>query len=169
MKQMARTAQGKAAGRRTGRRTARRPSKAPRTAKPAQPYSGVAPGIQPISAYLAVKDVDASSAFLEQALGLTRGVVLTGPDGVARYAEMKHGASTVVLVPTGDRASASLGAAGLYTYVDDVDARLAAAAGAGAQTAPAEDMPWGDRVAAITDPDGYRWVLATFKKLAPFS
>jgi hypothetical protein len=30
-----------------------------------------------------------------------------------------------------------------------------------------EDKPWGDRVAVVTDPDGYRWVLATFKKLAP--
>ena len=33
----------------------------------------------------------------------------------------------------------------------------------------AEDKPWGDRVAVVTDPDGYRWVLATFKKLAPFT
>ena len=27
----------------------------------------------------------------------------------------------------------------------------------------------GDRTAVVTDPDGYRWVLATFKKLAPFT
>ena len=33
----------------------------------------------------------------------------------------------------------------------------------------AEDKPWGDRVATVTDPDGYKWVLATFKKLAPFT
>jgi uncharacterized glyoxalase superfamily protein PhnB len=33
----------------------------------------------------------------------------------------------------------------------------------------AEDRPWGDRVATVTDPDGYRWVLATFKKLVPFT
>ena len=33
----------------------------------------------------------------------------------------------------------------------------------------AEDRPWGDRAAVVTDPDGYKWVLATFKKLAPFS
>jgi uncharacterized glyoxalase superfamily protein PhnB len=35
--------------------------------------------------------------------------------------------------------------------------------------ADAQDTPWGDRTAVVTDPDGYRWVLATFKKLAPFS
>jgi uncharacterized glyoxalase superfamily protein PhnB len=53
--------------------------------------------------------------------------------------------------------------------VDDVDRarELARQAGAGVETA--EDKPWGDRVVAVTDPDGYRWMLATFKKLAPFS
>jgi len=143
-----------------------------RTASPARkakPSSGVAPGIQPISAYLAVRSVDASVVFLEQTLGLTRGVVLVGPDGAARYAELRHGASTVVLVPAGDTASATGGAPGLYTYVDDVDQRRASADTAGAATTPAEDTPWGDRVATVIDPDGYRWVLATFKKLAPFS
>jgi uncharacterized glyoxalase superfamily protein PhnB len=33
----------------------------------------------------------------------------------------------------------------------------------------AEDRPWGDRTAIVTDADGYRWVLATFKKLVPFT
>ena len=45
---------------------------------------------------------------------------------------------------------------------------LAQARQAGAGVEEAEDKPWGDRVAVITDPDGYRWALATFKKLAPF-
>lgn len=146
-----------------------RPARVPRHRTADEPSSGVAPGIQPITAYLAVRSVDASAAFLEQVLGLTRGVVLAGPDGATRYAEMRQGASTVVLVPAGDTTAATGGAAGLYTYVDDVDRRLAAASDAGAATTPAENTPWGDRVAAVVDPDGYRWVLATFKKLAPFS
>lgn len=125
--------------------------------------------MQPISAYLAVRSVEASVTFLETVVGLTRGVVLAGPDGAARYAEMRHGSSTVVLVPAGDSSSATAGAPALYTYVDDVDERLAAAADVGASTARADDAPWGDRVGTIVDPDGYRWVLATFKKLAPFS
>jgi uncharacterized glyoxalase superfamily protein PhnB len=54
-------------------------------------------------------------------------------------------------------------------YVDDVDGQLPRARGAGAGTSEAEDKPWGDRVAVVTDPDGYKWVLATFKKLVPFS
>lgn len=192
MRQMARTARATAARRTAGgrgsagqSRTVSRPrtvktrsapakpkaraARVPRPRTAEKPSSGVAPGIQPITAYLAVRSVEASAVFLEQVLGLTRGVVLAGPDGATRYAEMRQGASTVVLVPAGDTATATGGAAGLYTYVDDVDRRLAAASDAGATTAPAENTPWGDRVAAVVDPDGYRWVLATFKKLAPFS
>jgi uncharacterized glyoxalase superfamily protein PhnB len=39
---------------------------------------------------------------------------------------------------------------------------------AGGRPAYQADRPWGDRVATVTDPDGYRWLLATFKKLMPF-
>ena len=39
----------------------------------------------------------------------------------------------------------------------------------GAGVSDPEDTAWGDRAAVVTDPDGYRWVLATFKKLVPFS
>jgi uncharacterized glyoxalase superfamily protein PhnB len=137
--------------------------------RPAKPVSGLAPGMQPISAYLAVANVGASAAFLETALGFTRGVVLAEAGAEARYAEMRHGASTVVLVRKADATSATGGAAGLYTYVDDLDRQLAAAREAGAGVDSPEDKPWGDRVATVIDPDGYRWVLATFKKLVPFS
>ena len=131
--------------------------------------SGLAPGMQAINAYLAVANVAASVTFLERALGFSRGVVLADTDGQLRYAEMRHGDAVVMLVPRGDTASATGGAAGLYTYVDDVDSSLARARAAGAGVGEAEDKAWGDRVATVTDPDGYKWVLATFKKLAPFT
>lgn len=167
----ARKATRKSAAASTARKVTRKPAAATRARTPraSEPSSGLAPGMQPISAYLAVRSVEAAAAFLESVVGLTRGVVLAGPDGAARYAEMRHGHSTVVLVPAGDASSAAGGAPALYTYVDDVDERLAAAARSGATTARAEDAPWGDRVGTVVDPDGYRWVLATFKKLAPFS
>jgi uncharacterized glyoxalase superfamily protein PhnB len=123
----------------------------------------------PISPYLAVANVSASVTFLERAFGFARGVVLADPDGQPRYAEMRHGDSVVVLVRRGDEATATRGAAALYTYVADVDGALMQAREAGAGVSEAEDQPWGDRVAVVTDPDGYRWALATFKKLAPFS
>jgi uncharacterized glyoxalase superfamily protein PhnB len=122
-----------------------------------------------VNSYLAVANVAATIAFLENTFGFTRGVVLPGPDGQLRYAEMRHGDSVVILVPKGDSTGATTGVAGLYTYVDDVDRILTRAREAGVGVGDAEDKPWGDRVGVVTDPDGYRWVLATFKKLAPFS
>jgi uncharacterized glyoxalase superfamily protein PhnB len=124
--------------------------------------------MQSINTYLAVANVTATVEFLEQALGFSRGVVLPDTDGRLRYAEMRHGDSIVMLIRKGDEATATGGAAALYTYVADVDRALAQARNAGAGVSDAEDRPWGDRVSVVTDPDGYRWVLATFKKLAPF-
>jgi len=125
--------------------------------------------MQKVNSYLAVANVGATMEFLERAFGFTRGVVLPDPDGTLRYAEMRHGESVVMLIRKGDATTASGGAAALYTYVDDVDRVSAQARQAGAGVGDAEDKPWGDRIAVVTDPDGYRWVLATFKKLAPFS
>jgi uncharacterized glyoxalase superfamily protein PhnB len=125
--------------------------------------------MQPVNTYLAVANVTASMDFLERTFGFGRGVVLPDADGQIRYAEMRHGVSVVILVRKGDAATASGGAPALYTYVNDVDRALAQARDAGAGVSVAEDKPWGDRVAVVTDPDGYRWVLATFKKLVPFS
>jgi uncharacterized glyoxalase superfamily protein PhnB len=122
-----------------------------------------------VNSYLAVVNVRASVEFLERAFGFARGVVLPDPDGQLRYAEMRHGGSVIMLIRKGDETIAPGGAAALYTYVDDVDTAIAQAREAGAGVANPEDKPWGDRAATVVDPDGYRWVLATFKKLAPFA
>lgn len=131
--------------------------------------SGLAPGMQAVNPYLAVANVAATMQFMERALGFARGVVLPDAAGQLRYAEMRHGESVVMLVQKGDETTATGGAAALYAYVQDVDDALMRAREAGAGVNDAEDRPWGDRVAMVTDPDGYKWVLATFKKLAPFS
>jgi PhnB protein len=125
--------------------------------------------MQSVNTYLAVENVAASIDFLEKAFGFIRGVVLGDPGGQPRYAEMRHAHSVVMLVQKGDGTAASGGTAALYTYVEDVDRLAAQAREAGGGVSEAEDKPWGDRVATITDPDGYRWMLATFKKLVPFT
>lgn len=140
-----------------------------RLAPPTDAASGLAPGMHPINTYLAVVNVAATMDFLERAFGFTRGVVLPDADGQVRYAEMRHQESVVMLIRKGDATTATGGVAALYTYVSDVDAIAAQARQAGAGVGDAQDMPWGDRTALVTDPDGYRWVVATFKKLAPFS
>ena len=125
--------------------------------------------MQSVNPYLAVANVAATMQFMEKALGFARGVVLPDVDGQLRYAEMRHGDSVVMLVRKGDQTTATAGAAALYAYVQDVDSALMQAREAGAGVSAAEDRPWGDRSAVVTDPDGYKWVLATFKKLAPFT
>ena len=130
--------------------------------------SGLSPEMQALNAYLAVANVNASMQFLERAFGFSRGVVVAGTDGQPRYAEMRHGTSVVMLIRKGDTTAATSGVSAIYTYVDDVDRALEHVRQAGGGVETADDKPWGDRVAAVTDPDGYRWMLATFKKLAPF-
>ena len=164
----------KAATRKRPRRIVKAPRRGPsRPATQVVPVrasgSGLAPGMQAVNAYLAVANVAATMEFLERAFGFSRGVVLADTDGQPRYAEMRHQESVVMLIRKGDAATPSGGAAALYTYVDDVDRASGQARSAGAGVEEAEDKPWGDRIAVVTDPDGYRWVLATFKKLVPFS
>ena len=131
--------------------------------------SGALPFPNAINTYLAVANINATMDFLERAFGFTRGVVLPDAAAQTRYAEMRHGDSVVMLIRKGDSTTASGGASALYTYVEDVDRQLAQARSAGGAVEDPQDKPWGDRVAAVADPDGYRWVLATFKKLAPFT
>ncbi|MEQ1730613.1 MAG: VOC family protein, partial [Vicinamibacterales bacterium] len=123
---------------------------------------------QAITTYLAVANVTATLDFLETVMGFSRGVALADTDGQLRYAEVRHGDAVVMLVRRGDPLSTSQGAHALYAYVADVDRVLAQARDAGAAVGEVEDKPWGDRVGTVTDPDGYRWLLATFTKLAPF-
>ncbi len=156
--------------RRTTKRASRKKKKVETAAaRPVLNASGLAPEMQAVNTYLAVANVNASMQFLEKAFGFTRGVILPGADGQPRYAEMRHGDSVVMLIPKGDGTTATGGAAALYTYVGDVDKALTKARAAGAGVSEAEDRPWGDRTAIVTDADGYRWVLATFKKLVPFT
>ena len=84
-----------------------------------------------------------------------------------------NGGSDLVYLPGKDRKVAARVVQALLEqdYVSGVfvDASLGRARDAGCGVGDAEDTSWGDRIASVTDPDGYRWVLATFKKLAPFT
>jgi uncharacterized glyoxalase superfamily protein PhnB len=146
-----------------------RPEPARTRRNPPDAGSGVAPGMQAVSPYLAVANVQASMRFLEQTLGFKPAIVLLDGANQPRYAEMQKGEMVVMLVRKGDDPAPAGGAAALYTYVGDVEDALARARDAGAGCGAAEDTPWGDRAAVVTDPDGYRWVVATFKKLVPFA
>src|SRR5262245_60317182 len=107
-----RAVKGRGAGRR-GRKGEGGSKGTPIGSAPTDARSGLAPGMRAINSYLAVTSVATSMTFLERAFGFTRGVVLPGPDGQLRYAEMRHGDSVIVLIPRGDQTTASGGTAGL--------------------------------------------------------
>lgn len=96
--------------------------------------------------------------------GLT-GATETGrtPDeGPAFYLGLRIGDSELGIVADGSVGSAPAGRVLLSLEVPDVDAALARVESLGGEApAPANDMPWGQRVAHVKDPDGNAVNLTT--------
>jgi PhnB protein len=91
------------------------------------------------------------------------------------HAELKIGDSIVMLsdeIPgmSTCKSPESLGGTtvSLFLYVRDVDSAFKRAADAGCKVLrPLEDMFWGDRFGALTDPFGNQWSMATHKDDVP--
>lgn len=86
------------------------------------------------------------------------------------FGVLAYGDSVLRLAPRGfnvlpTQAPATTGAGPtsvLYAYCQDVDDMYARATLAGAKSDDApSDMPWGDRICILADPDGYIWSFAT--------
>ena len=93
---------------------------------------------------------------------------MPGPGGRIMHAEIKIGNSVLMLADEnterGYLSPKSIGGTGssVMFYTDDVDATFKKAMDAGAKSdQPPTDMPWGDRMANITDPFGHNWAIAT--------
>ncbi|SFR30015.1 hypothetical protein SAMN04488564_1264 [Lentzea waywayandensis] len=106
--------------------------------------------IQPI---ILTPHLERVQAFYEQVLGATE-VFRQPPEGEVFYKTLKIGDSELGLVA----ADADVSAAPrilLSFGVDDVDALLPLVEAAGGRVqGPSNDMPWGQRVAHVFDPDG---------------
>jgi PhnB protein len=128
-------------------------------------------GFHSVTPYLTVRGAAEAIDFYRRAFGAVELMRLPGPGGTITHAEVRIGDSIVMLADEapemGTRSPESLGGTGvsLYVYVEDVDAVVARAAGAGAKvTLPARDMFWGDRFASVVDPFGHVWGLATHQE-----
>ncbi|HEX9162113.1 MAG TPA: VOC family protein, partial [Thermoanaerobaculia bacterium] len=122
--------------------------------------SEVRPGFHAITPYFVVRSADEFIAFLQQAFGGELRGRHELPDGRVPHAEVKIGDSMLEL----GEASAEFGPLTLAThlYVNDADAVYASAVRAGATTLlPPTDQWYGDREAAIADPFGNYWYIAT--------
>jgi PhnB protein len=111
-------------------------------------------------------------AFYKKAFGAEEIQRMPAPDGKRiMHASMKIGNSLFFLNDDfpeycGGQKNTPIALGGtpvsLHRYVENVDAAIKRAEGAGAKVAmPAADMFWGDRYGVIIDPYGHKWSFAS--------
>lgn len=125
-------------------------------------------GYHTATPYLTLKDASEAIDFYKRAFGAVEVFRMNGPDGKIGHAEIRIGNSRLMLgdeSPCSEaKAPESLNGttAGIFLYVEDVDASFKRALDAGArQTGPLQNMFWGDRFGRLTDPFGHKWMLAS--------
>ena len=96
---------------------------------------------------------------------------MDAPGGKIGHAELGIGDSRIMLADQFPQTSTKTPkelkgtTVSLFMYSEDVDAAMDKAVEAGATvTMEADDMFWGDRFGAVTDPYGHMWSIATHKE-----
>lgn len=120
-------------------------------------------GHHTVTPYLTVPGVARLIEFAVEAFGAVEVGRMQTPDGVVLHAQIRIGDSIVMLGEPSPAVPRINGR--LYLYVKDVDAtyRRALKAGATSLREPADQF-YGDRNAAVTDPSGNMWNIATHVK-----
>jgi PhnB protein len=121
-----------------------------------------------ICPYLCVDGAEEAMAFYTRAFGAKERARMQSSDGRIAHAELEIGDSVVMLSDAFPQFSTKppreLGGSctSLVMYVEDVDAVVQQAVGAGA-TLEMEvvDQFWGDRFGAVVDPFGHIWSIGT--------
>ena len=128
-------------------------------------------GYHSITPYLVVQGALEAIEFYKKAFGAIEILRLTLPNGRLGHAELKIGDSPIMLsdeAPEWDaRSPQSIGGSPvtISLYVDDVDSVVPTAVAAGAKLVrPIADQFYGDRSAALEDPFGHKWHVATHKE-----
>jgi uncharacterized glyoxalase superfamily protein PhnB len=123
---------------------------------------------QTVFACMSFRDAKASIAWLEQALGAEVVASYDDDEGRVSHAEVRIGKSVVMCGD--DRAGSGKatppGQSVVYVVVDDTDAAYRRAKDAGADVTEPVDLDYGSRDITVTDPDGNRWALGTYKGAA---
>ena len=113
-----------------------------------------------VTPYLVVSNADDELAFLKAAFGGAAVLCHRNADNSVMHAEIKIGDSLVMLGQAGGPWTPHR--AGLYLWVEDVDATYgrALAAGATSESEP-EDKPYGHRNAGVIDSNGITWWIGS--------
>lgn len=104
---------------------------------------------------LLTQDLERLTSFYEAAFDAERTYAFTGDDGDFVYVSLGLGGASLGIAKDIDAGEAGERIS-LWFYVEELDDayRRALDAGASSESAPA-DMPWGERVARVRDPDGF--------------
>jgi PhnB protein len=125
-------------------------------------------GYHSVTPYLTYESASDAIDFYSKAFGAKERMRMEAPGGKIGHAEIQIGDSIVMLSDafpqSTSRPPSELGGtcAGVFLYVDDVDAVVKRAADLGATIMmEVADQFWGDRFGSITDPFGHSWAIAT--------
>jgi PhnB protein len=130
--------------------------------------SAIPDGYYSLTPYLMIKGAAEAIEYYKKVFGATESMRMPGPGGRIMHAEIKIGNSVLMLADEnaerGYLSPKTIGgsASSVMLYTADVDATFKKAMDGGAKSdQPPTDMPWGDRMANITDPFGHNWAIAT--------
>jgi PhnB protein len=139
----------------------------------AKAKKAVPEGFHTVTPQLTLDNAAQAIDWYKKALGAEEVSRATGPDGKILHAEVRIGDSRIMLndAMMGGKGAKAMGGspAALWIYVEDCDALFNRAVAAGAKVLDGpmgamSDQFWGDRTGTFTDPQGYRWTIATHKE-----
>lgn len=139
----------------------------------AKAKKAVPEGYHTVTPQLTLDNAVQAIDWYKKALGAEEVARAVGPDGKILHAEVRVGDSRIMLndAVMGGKGPKAMGGspASLWIYVEDADALFNRAVAAGAQVSAGPmgtmaDQFWGDRCGTFTDPQGYRWTIATRKE-----
>ncbi len=131
-------------------------------------------GYHTLTTYLSVDNASEAIEWYKRVFGANERVRMDGPEGTIGHAELEIGDSLIMLADSSPQSQTrppkDLGdtTAGLFMYVEDVDAVVQKAVDAGATTTmEVADQFWGDRFGSVKDPFGHSWSIATHVEDVP--
>ena len=131
-------------------------------------------GYHTATPYLVIDGAAEAIDYYKKAFGAKERMRMEAPGNRIGHAEIEIGDSLVMLSDafpqSTTKAPTELGGttAGVFLYVEDVDAVVKKAIDAGATvTMEVADQFWGDRFGSITDPFGHSWSIATHVEDVP--
>ena len=131
-------------------------------------------GYHTATPYLVIDGASEAIDYYKKAFGAKERMRMEAPGNRIGHAEIEIGDSLVMLSDafpqSTTKAPTELGGttAGVFLYVEDVDAVVKKAVDAGATvTMEVADQFWGDRFGSISDPFGHSWSIATHVEDVP--